>query len=167
MPINIMKRSVNREKSLIETLRKTKGLPFQNELSSELIQKQIGNIPHRERIFSPEVTLHTFLSQVISADPSCQAVVAQVAAHGASEGSDISVNTAAYCKARLRLPEEALSGLARDCGQELEKQTAASWLWRGRAVKLIDGSCLSMPDTPANQAVYPQPETQKKALAFR
>ena len=112
------------------------------------------------------MTIHTFLSQVIAADPSCQAAVAQVAAQTASQSEAISVNTAAYCKARLRLPEASLSGLVRDCAQELEKQADEGWLWRGRSVKLIDGSCISMPDTAENQAVYPQPKTQKKELDF-
>lgn len=166
MSISIIKRAVNRAKSIIETLKQANGLPFQAELSPELIQKQVGAIAHRERIFSPTMTIHTFLSQVISADPSCQAAVAQVVAQTASHGGEISANTAAYCKARLRLPEAALSGLARDCGRELENQAPEEWLWRGRTVKLIDGSCISMPDTAENQVVYPQPKSQKKGLDF-
>ena len=166
MSISIIKRAVNRTKSIIETLKEGSGLPFQAELSPKLIEKQVGAIVHRERIFSPEMTIHTFLSQVISADPSCQAAVAQVAAHVASQWEEISANTAAYCKARLRLPEAAISGLARDSGEELEKQALEEWFWRGRSVKLIDGSCISMADTIKNQAVYPQPKSQKKELDF-
>jgi hypothetical protein len=40
------------------------------------------------------------------------------------------------------------------------------WLWRGRAVKLVDGTGISMPDTPENQAVYPQSSTQGPGLGF-
>ena len=42
----------------------------------------------------------------------------------------------------------------------------AHWRWRGRAVKIVAGSTLSMPDTPANQKVYPQANTQKPGLGF-
>jgi ABC-type transporter Mla MlaB component len=164
--INTIKQAVNRAKSLIEILKKGKGLPFQDELSRELIEKHVSRVTHRERIFSPEMTVHTFLSQVISADSSCQAAVAQAAAHAASQGRDISVNTAAYCKARLRLPEAIFSGLTRDCAKDIEEKVPEAWLWRGRPVKLLDGSCVSMPDTAKNQAAYPQPASQKKGVGF-
>src|SRR5262249_14011480 len=40
------------------------------------------------------------------------------------------------------------------------------WLWEGRRVYVYDGSAVSMPDTPANQRDYPQPDTQKPGLGF-
>jgi hypothetical protein len=39
-------------------------------------------------------------------------------------------------------------------------------LWHGRRVLIIDGSSVSMPDTPANQAAYPQPVRQKPGCGF-
>src|SRR5204863_381671 len=42
----------------------------------------------------------------------------------------------------------------------------ARWLWRGRTVKLVDGTGLSMPDTQENQARYPQPSTQAPGVGF-
>jgi len=35
------------------------------------------------------------------------------------------------------------------------RQALAPWLWRGRAVKRVDGIGLSMPDAHENQARYP------------
>jgi len=160
--INLTK---NHAKSVIEKLQSKKELPFQDVLSSEAIQKYLPNTPRRDRIFSPETTLFSFLSQVISSDQSCQAAVVQVIAQLADESKEVSANTAAYCKARARLPEDMLSGLAREAAEQQEKCVPPEWLWRGRHVKLIDGTCISMPDTPENQAVYPQPDTQKKGLA--
>jgi hypothetical protein len=40
------------------------------------------------------------------------------------------------------------------------------WLWKGRRVYVYDGSSVTMPDTPANQAEYPQPAAQKPGLGF-
>jgi hypothetical protein len=40
------------------------------------------------------------------------------------------------------------------------------WLWKGRRVYVYDGPHASMPDTAANQAEYPQPDTQKPGLGF-
>ena len=37
---------------------------------------------------------------------------------------------------------------------------------RWRRVYVYDGSAASMPDTPANQRGYPQPETQQPGLGF-
>jgi hypothetical protein len=48
----------------------------------------------------------------------------------------------------------------------LSERAPAHWLWRRRAVKLVDGTGISMPDTPQNQAVYPQSSTQGPGLGF-
>src|SRR5262249_52705352 len=42
----------------------------------------------------------------------------------------------------------------------------AAWLWHGRRVVLVDGTCASMPDTPANQAAYPQHGGQEPGGGF-
>lgn len=42
----------------------------------------------------------------------------------------------------------------------------SAWRWRGRDVKLIDGTTLSMPDTAANQTSFPQSRQQKPGLGF-
>jgi hypothetical protein len=39
------------------------------------------------------------------------------------------------------------------------------WL-EGREVKIIDGTGVSMPDTPENQAIWPQPDGQKPGCGF-
>jgi hypothetical protein len=150
----------------LETLRASDELPFKDVLSTDAINKRIENIDYRERFFTPDMTIFGFLSQVISEDKSCQAAVGQVIAHLASHGQATpSANTAAYSNARARLPEETLSGLARESAEQLEDEAPSQWLWRGKHVKLIDGAVVSMPDTPENQAVYPQPSTQKNGLA--
>ena len=41
-----------------------------------------------------------------------------------------------------------------------------AWLWKGRRVKIADGTTAIMPDTPENQAEYPQPDGQKPGLGF-
>jgi len=39
------------------------------------------------------------------------------------------------------------------------------WLWKGRHVHLVDGTTVTAPDTPENQAAYPQPPGQRPASA--
>jgi hypothetical protein len=65
-----------------------------------------------------------------------------------------------YRRARQRLPLEMVSALTRKTGGVLGQKALEQWRWRGRAVKLVDGTGISMPDTPENQAAYPQPNTQ-------
>ena len=40
------------------------------------------------------------------------------------------------------------------------------WLWNGRHVKLVDGFTVSLPDTEANQAEYPQSRSQQAGVGF-
>ena len=47
-----------------------------------------------------------------------------------------------------------------------ERRVEADWLWRGRHVYLVDGTTISLPDTPKNQQVYPQPRQQQAGLGF-
>ena len=144
-------------------------LPFSNVLSEEVVAQALTTINGCwfDRIYSPLVTLWVFLGQVLSQDHSCRAAVARLIAHRITRGqSPCSAETGAYCQARKRLPEEFFSNVARQTGQALEKQVDAKWLWKSRRVFVYDGSSFSMPDTPANQRDYPQPDTQKPSLGF-
>ncbi|MCA9068039.1 MAG: IS4 family transposase, partial [Planctomycetaceae bacterium] len=58
------------------------------------------------------------------------------------------------------------STIARLVGRQLDNQVQESWLWKGRRVYLFDGTTVSMPDTPKNQAAYPQVYNQKPGLGF-
>jgi hypothetical protein len=64
------------------------------------------------------------------------------------------------------LPLEMPRALVRETGQQIAKQAQADWLWLGRAVKLVDGTTVTLPDTPMNQAMYPQQSIQKSGLGF-
>jgi hypothetical protein len=113
------------------------------------------------------VTLETFIAQVLSADQSCREAVAQVVVQRLAAGqAPCSSDTGSYCKARRRLPEELLRRLMQATGQGLEAHAEPSWKWPGRTVKLVDGTTVSMPDTPANQADYPQPAGQAPGVGF-
>jgi len=143
-------------------------LPFTNVLTEDVIAQALAVLGGwLDRIFSPLVTLWVFLGQVLSADQSCRAAVARLLAHRLAEGqSPCSPETGAYCQARKRLPESFFADVARHTGQALDAQADPRWLWKRRRVYIYDGSSVSMPDTPKNQAEYPQPDTQKPGLGF-
>jgi Transposase DDE domain len=112
-------------------------------------------------IYTPAVTVWVFLSQCFSPDHSCRDAVARLAAWRTVQGlAPCSADTGAYCTARDALPEAACQELVRRSGRELEAQAPREWLWRGRRVRVVDGTTITMPDTPENQAEYPQANTQ-------
>lgn len=155
--------------SIHRRARDTEVVEFFNVLTSpELLEKTEALLPeHRERLYPPTVTLSMFMMQVLNEDDSCQKAVNGWAARRAAEGLSVtSVNTGAYCRARQRLPLEMTIELTRETGRLLCTRAPSDWRWRGRTVKLVDGSGISMPDTPENQARYPQPSSQAEGVGF-
>ena len=145
------------------------GLPFSTVLSEATVAPALDVIEGfwKDRIYTPLVTLWVFLGQVLSADHSCRNAVARLMAHRLSRGeSPCSPQTGAYCQARKRLPEKFFSMVACITGRKLEDQVPGNWLWKGRHVYMFDGTTVSMPDTPENQAAYPQVYNQKPGLGF-
>lgn len=150
-------------------LRNAQELPFSDLLKPERVARamQAMGVEFRERVFSPIATLWMFLSQALSADHSCQDAVARLLAWRLAQGlSPCSTDTSSYCEARQRLPVQLIRHLTKDAAQNMEQQADEQWLWKGRHVKIVDGSTVTMADTPANQAVYPQSSGQKPGVGF-
>jgi hypothetical protein len=145
------------------------GLPFADLLPAERVEQALRDekVSFRDRLFSPLVTLWVFLSQALDPDHSCRAAVARFLAWRAAGGlAPCSADTGAYCKARRRLPEAVLARLAREAGRRPQDEAPKGWRWNGRTVKVVDGTTVSMPDTPANQKEYPQSRSQKPGVGF-
>jgi hypothetical protein len=144
------------------------GLPFTDVLTEDVIEQALAAVGGwLDRVFSPLVTLWVFLGQVLSADHSCRAAVARLVAHRLARGQrPCSAETGAYCQARQRLPESFFADVACSVGRRLDDQADRRWLWKGRRVYLFDGTTVTMPDTPENQAAYPQVYNQKPGLGF-
>jgi hypothetical protein len=145
------------------------GLPFAEVLTEARILDALAEhgVTYRDRVFGPVPTIWAFLSQVLSDDHSCRDAVARVIAHRAAGGSRAcSPNTASYCNARGRLHTAVLRSLATRTAEELQAGAPDEWRWNGRRVLIADGSHVSMPDTPENQASYPQPSAQRPGIGF-
>lgn len=142
---------------------------FFNLLTSPEMLSKVEQLQpeYRERKYPPTETLSMFLSQAMSADRSCQNIVNIKALQGSICGlNKVSTQTGSYCKARKRLPLTMVSELTRHTSQLIGEQLPTAWRWQGRKVKLVDGTTITMPDTPENQAVYPQQGGQKPGLGF-
>jgi hypothetical protein len=145
------------------------GLPFLDLLCRALVEDRCRQLNHpwRKRTYTPWVTLGLFLSQVLSDDHSCDEAVDRFQKLRYDQGLPaVSTESTSYCDARQRLPERLAWDLVRHTGRSIHDQADEAWTFHGRAVKIIDGSTVSMPDTPENQAAYPQPATQAPGVGF-
>jgi hypothetical protein len=131
------------------------------------LPEDFGGKGCRDRLFPPGCVFWLFLWQTLSADGGCrEALLKFLAWLAAAKGRTASGSTSGYCQARKRLREDDLAGVHRRVAAGVEERARPGDLWRGRPVKVVDGSSVSMPDTPANQAAYPQPAGQKKGCGF-
>ncbi len=148
---------------------RNEGLPFADILTEDNIREVLNDqgVKYRDRVFSPFTTIWGFLSQVLNEDHSCRDAVSRIIAHRAANGNAVcSPSTASYCNARSRIPTSVLSTLAKRTAEELQTSVADQWKWNNRSVFIVDGSSVSMPDTPKNQQMYPQPPQQAPGLGF-
>lgn len=157
------------KKQVQKVVKKVDSMVFFNLLtSSQLLEPLEALLPEfRERLYPPTVTLAMFLGQVLSSDGSCQNAVNEAIVNRVLSGlSAGSANTGAYCEARKRLPQEMARELSRQTAALLNAHTPEGWLWRGRHVKLVDGTTILMPDTAENQAEFPQHGQQESGAGF-
>lgn len=151
-----------------------RGLPFADVLDENAIKKAFNDedaafADDEDAVYTPAITLWAFLSQVLFKDEhrSCVAAVARVVTLlVALRRGPLSTNTGAYCRARGKLSEKVIRQLAIDVGAGCEAKLDKQLLWHGRHVYLVDGTTVSMPDTPENQAAYPRNPQQKEGLGF-
>ena len=145
------------------------GLPFRDVLSARAVEDafQAEQVTSYDCVYTPLTTVRLLLSQALDPDPSLRQAVSRLLAERAAEGrATQSANTGAYSQARQRLPEAVLQRLTRHVGDTLLQRAPEAWLWKNRHVKLVDGTTVSLADTAANQAAYPQPGHSKPGLGF-
>src|SRR5262245_4626785 len=102
--------------SLLRRFAQAAGLPFTDVLSAAGLQRVLDDcrVRFRDRLFSPLVTVATFLAQVLDPDHSMRQAVARLIAHRAAQSlPPCSADTRAYSKARQRLPEPVWAELTR------------------------------------------------------
>lgn len=142
-------------------------LPFKDLIPDSLIQALHKSGNTRSTVFTPLLTLKAFIFQVLSPTGSCKEAVAHILMERINYNhSANSMNTGAYCKARLRLLLSHLKAAVISSGQTLHQQASKDWLWKGYQVIMVDGTTLLMPDTEDNQKEYPQQSVQKPGIGF-
>ena len=120
----------------------------------------------RNRIFTPESTFFLFMWQILSMTSCVEAVQRVLLRMSISGDRKASASSSAYCQARGRIPDALFEKILSDTACALEAKIAVDHLWHGKHVKVVDGTSISMPDTPENQTAYPQPGSQKPGCGF-
>jgi len=147
-------------------------LPFASVLSSEEIEqvfREEEGIFGQNDKYSTQIVLWAFLAQVLQDGKgvACASAVANIATYLVQKGQQPpSGNTGDYCRARAKLKETALQRLARQSAEQLEQGADPTWLWKGLHAKLVDGFTFTMPDTPENQAAFPQLAAQQPGVGL-
>ena len=142
------------------------GEVFEKFIPHSLLKPERNGAMSRRRLFSKENTFWAFFSQVLDADGGCKEVIRKLQSYASIKGVKVpSSSTAAYCAARKKLDEQMLSDILAHTAERLEKMPETS-LMNNRRVIVVDGTGISMPDTSANQEVWPQSSSQKLGCGF-
>ena len=140
---------------------------FKDWLPASLLESELKKDRSRNRTYTCYATFWGFFSQVLSPSTSCLEVVRQIQGKSVELGRKApSSATAAYCNARKELDFQGLEKVSQAVLSRLSAAAPQSRLWLGRRVKVLDGTCISLADTQANQNEYPQPSTQKEGCGF-
>jgi len=112
----------------------------------------------RDRLLPPAVTIGLFIQQVLQGNACCQAV-GHIAKNGAT-GS-------AWCQARARLPLGVFRKVLRKVHDAtLPKGRPDAHLWRGHRTFHIDGTGVTLWDSPALRAAFGLPGGVKPGCGF-
>ncbi len=157
-----------------QSLLQAPGLPFADTLSATQIQDAFHAEDVRfgdgddEVVYTPPVTLWAMLSQMLftAEQRSCLAAVVRVAAFYTLLGREVARTNTGATAARAKVAEGVPRRLTLQVACDCEADVPAAWRWKGRNVRVVDGTTFSMPDTAANQAEYPQSTSQAAGLGF-
>lgn len=119
----------------------------------------------RHEVFTPVLTLWAFLAQVVWPVGCCRLAVSRVMAWLVGHGQPAGRAPAGIARPAGGCPR----GCSPDSSARLIGRCTTGpdrWRWKGRRVRIADGTRVSMPDTQATQAEYPHPGSQADGLGF-
>ena len=166
--------ATNRNSLWLQPFLQAPGLPFarvllEGDVTTAMAAEGVEFGQLEGSVYTPALTVWGWLSQTLHTGElrSCAAAVSRIIVLLVAMGHEpCAEDTSADRRARQKLPEAVIRRLAVQVGEKLEAEVPADWLWHGRHVKLADGTTLTMPDTDANRAAYPQNPAQKPGLGF-
>src|SRR3974377_1360255 len=116
----------------------------------------------RNRRWNLHLVFWTFLWQVAQAGASCREAIRQAQALCQNAGAPAPPDAdGPACRAVFSLPRDRLQQMHEGLCAQAHEAVSTKDLWCGHHVRVVDGSSVTAPDTPANQKDYPQQSVQK------
>ena len=139
-----------------------------DRLDLSLLAPNPDKVNSRQRYYTPELTFMAFLDQVLNPDAPCREAVRQIRAYyqRQPDPTRLDQDTSAYCQARARWQMEELIEIRHHLAEHTPSGSRPLTLPACRPLKVIDGTCLNLPDTPANRSLYPQSQDQRPECGF-
>lgn len=132
-----------------------------DHLSDEQIKQACLGLGHvwRNRKLNPNVTIKLFILQIMHKNISCRELRLI---------AEMDFTPTAYCKARKRLPIDVLKLLCEIVTASVRRHAdeSQSGLWCGLRTWMVDGTGVSMPDTPELQEEFGLPGGVKQGCGF-
>lgn len=140
---------------------------FERWIPSHLLAQSDDGPHSRKRLWPFRLVFWTACWQFAQAGAACRTAIRQAQAWCLQFNQPTPpIETSPYCQARAALPIERLQHIHDHLVRESERAIATKDLWCGRRVQVLDGTTLCAPDTPANQAAFPQQSVQKPGCGF-
>jgi len=139
-----------------------------NHLPSDSLFPQTDSGPNSRRcIYSQTLTFHCMLWQRFHPDASGREVVRQLqTSFRLHNGPFIDDGDSAYCQAKARMPIEPFFRAITVTARRADQMAPRVALLQHRPLKLIDGTCLTLADQPANRLAYPPIQCPKDTPSF-
>jgi hypothetical protein len=119
--------------------------------------EEAGYSSWRDRVFTPVTTIQLFLLQMLHGNTACSHV---------PHLAGLRFSASAYCQARAKLPLDLFALLLTRLCAAVQPHVSEEGRWHGHRTFLVDGSGCSMPDTPALQQAFGQPNVQRPGCGF-
>lgn len=118
--------------------------------------RQVGH-QWRSSPLNPAMLVRLFIMQQLEGNTACSHLRLL---------TDLSFSASAYCQARRRLPRAVIVALARHVAQTVQQVCDCHGRWHGHRLCRIDGTGVSMPDTPSLRECFGQPSVQPQGCGF-
>jgi len=130
-------------------------------LQPQAINRVCRSLGHRwrRRVLTPTAVIHLFIIQILH----CNTAISHL-----RHLSPLNFTASAYCQARTRLPLRVIHRLVAWINHTLDNRCGQSRCqnWCGHRLWRVDGSSVSMPDTPELQQHFGQPGRQAQGCGF-
>jgi len=136
---------------------------FLSDAQIELLCRQFGH-RWRERVLSPGPTIRAMVQRGLAPDRSIRCLLSDLAA--GFVGAVAPPTPSAFCQARDRLPAGIWPALIQLSTDRLLRQVGHRHLFHGRPLCVVDGTAVSMPDTPSLVRAFGRAKTKHGPSRF-